>query len=235
MRASWQLGTVWGIPIGPHWSMALVFTLLTLSLATAFFPATNPALSVAAAWLMALITSVLFFASILLHELGHSWEAQRNGVPVRSITLFIFGGVAEITGRPRSAGVEFRVAVAGPVVSFALVGIFSLVWLVARDVAYLAAPSGWLVRLNLTMVLFNFLPGFPLDGGRMLRALVWLVTVNERRAAQVALISGHFVAFGLMGVGALMVFDGDFGRGVWFIFIGWFLQNAAVTEATGLT
>lgn len=233
MTASWHLGTIRGIPVRLHWSMALVFALLTLSLATAFVPATSPNLPVAAPWIMAVIASTLFLVSILLHELGHSWEAQRNGIPVRGITLFIFGGVAQIGGRSKSANVELRVAVAGPIVSFALAALFGLVWLLARDATYLAAPSAWLAQLNLMLALFNLLPGFPLDGGRILQALVWQVTGNERRAAQVALVSGQMVAFGLMGLGALMVFGGNFANGVWLIFLGWFLQNAAITEATG--
>ncbi|MDQ3540721.1 MAG: site-2 protease family protein [Chloroflexota bacterium] len=235
MTASWRLGTIRGIPIGLHWSMGLVFALLTLSLATAFFPETHPDLPAAAYWLMALVAVVLFFASVLLHELGHAWEAQRNGLPVNGITLFVFGGVAQIGGRPRTAGVEFRVAVAGPIVSFALALIFGVLSLLARDVAYVDAPSAWLARLNLVLALFNLLPGFPLDGGRMLRALVWRATGDERRAAQAALISGQFVAFGLMGVGGFTVLSGNFANGIWLIFIGWFLQNAAVAESAGST
>ena len=110
MTASWRLGTFRGITIGLHWSMALVFTLLTVSLATAFFPATSPDLPTWAAWLLAAVASVLFFSSILLHELGHSWTALRHGIPVKSITLFILGGVAQITERPKSARVELEIA-----------------------------------------------------------------------------------------------------------------------------
>jgi len=235
MKASWRLGTLRGIPIGLHWSMVLVFALLTLSLATAFFPGTNPDLPPAAAWLMAVITSLFFFASILLHELGHASVAQRNGMPVNSITLFIFGGVAQIGDRPKTSGIEFRVAAAGPLVSFALALLFGLVWLVGRDVDWLAAPSAWLARLNFILGLFNLLPGFPLDGGRILRAVVWGATGNERRAAQVAMVSGQVVAFGLMGIGALMAFNGNFANGAWLVFLGWFLQNAAAAETTGTT
>lgn len=230
---NWHLGRVWGIPIGLHWSMVLVFAMLTLSLAVAFFPDTDPNLPTAAYWAMAIVAAVLFFTSILLHELGHSWVALRNGIPVESITLFIFGGIARIAGRPKTAGVELAIAIAGPIVSFALVGIFGAIWLVADDLTYLAAPAGWLARLNLILALFNLLPGFPLDGGRILRALVWQFTGNEQRATQVSLISGQMMAFGLMGFGALQAFNGNFANGIWLIFIGWFLQNAAVTEATG--
>lgn len=235
MTASWRLGTIRGITIGLHWSMALVFALLTMSFATAFFPSTSPGLSTGASWLMAVITSVLFFSSILLHELGHSWEALRHRIPVRSITLFILGGVAQITSRPKSAKVEFRIAIAGPIVSFALAGLFGLIAFGAQGIDFIAAPATWLAWLNLILAVFNLLPGFPLDGGRVLRAVVWHITDDERRAAHVALLGGQIVAFAIMGLGALMVLGGNFGNGVWFILIGWFLQNAAASEAAGST
>lgn len=235
MNASWRLGTIRGISIGLHWSMAIVFALLMVSLATAYFPATSPDLPVAAAWVMALIASLLFFTSILLHELGHSFTAQRYGLPVESITLFVFGGIAQISGRARSADVELKVAVAGPAVSFILAAIFGAIWFVSQSVDYIAAPALWLGTLNLMLGLFNLLPGFPLDGGRILRAIVWQSTGNENRAAQIALVSGQVVAFGMMGVGALFILNGNVANGIWLIFIGWFLQNAAVSEASGST
>lgn len=235
MTASWRLGTFRGITIGLHWSMALVFTLLTVSLATAFFPATSPDLPTWAAWLLAAVASVLFFSSILLHELGHSWTALRHGIPVKSITLFILGGVAQITERPKSARVELEIAIAGPVVSFVLAGVFGLVAYLTRSVDYITAPALWLAWLNLILGVFNLLPGFPLDGGRVLRALVWQFTGDERRAAQIALVSGQIVAFGIMGIGAFLVLGGNFANGIWFILIGWFMQNAAASEAAGTT
>jgi Zn-dependent protease len=213
--------------------MAIVFALLTVSLATAYFPSSAPDLPEAAAWVMAIVASVLFFLSILLHELGHSFTAQRYGLPVESITLFVFGGVAQIGERAKSADIELRVAAAGPAVSFALAALFGIVWFVSQGIDYIAAPALWLGTLNLMLGLFNLLPGFPLDGGRILRALVWQSTGNENRAEQIALISGQIVAFGIMGVGALLVLNGDFANGIWLIFIGWFLQNAAMSEAAG--
>lgn len=233
MEASWKLGTFRGIPVGLHWSMSLVFALLTISLATAFFPMTHEDLPVIAYWIMAVVSAALFFTSILLHELGHSIVAIRNGIPVNGITLFIFGGVAQIGGRPKSATVELKVAVAGPIVSFVLGGLFLLIGWAASGVAWISAPATWLGTLNLTLAIFNLLPGFPLDGGRILRALVWKFTSSEDRAAQVALVSGQLLAFGMMGIGAYMAFTGNFGNGLWLIFLGWFLQNAAVSEAQG--
>lgn len=233
MTASWRLGTIRGITIGLHWSLSLVFILLTISLATAFFPVATPELSVAASWIMAAIASILFFASILLHELGHSWMALRHGIPVRSITLFMLGGVAQITERPKSARIEFQIAIAGPVVSFALAALFGILAYVGRDVAVVAAPASWLAGLNLILGVFNLLPGFPLDGGRVLRAVVWHITGDQRRAARIAVTSGQVMAFGIMGIGALLVLGGNLGNGLWLIFIGWFMQNAAASEAAG--
>lgn len=233
MEASWKLGTFRGIPVGLHWSMSLVFALLTISLATAFFPMTHEDLPEIAYWIMAVVCAVLFFTSILLHELGHSLVAIRNGIPVNGITLFIFGGVAQIGGRAPSAMVELKVAAAGPLVSFALGGIFLLLGWVTGDIALISAPATWLGTLNLTLAVFNLLPGFPLDGGRILRALVWKFTGSEDRAAQVALVSGQLLAFGMMGLGAYMAFTGNISNGLWLVFLGWFLQNAAVSEAQG--
>ena len=202
MGAAWQIATIRGIPIRLHWSLLLVFSLLTVSLATAYLPGTEPDLGTGAAWGLAIVSSVLFFVSLLLHELGHSIVAMRAGLPVDSITLFIFGGVARIGDTAKSAETELRIAAAGPLVSLALAAMFGLVWLVVRGNDALAAAAFWLAVINLVLALFNLLPGFPLDGGRVLRALVWQFTGSQQRATQVALISGQMVAFGLMGIGA---------------------------------
>jgi Zn-dependent protease len=235
MTASWQIATIRGIPIRLHWSLLLVFALLTVTLATAYLPGTEPDLGTGAAWGLAILSSVLFFVSLLLHELGHSVVAMRAGLPVDNITLFIFGGVASIRDEAKSAETELRIAAAGPLVSLALAAVFGIVWLLVRGSDALAAAAFWLAVINLVLALFNLLPGFPLDGGRVLRAIVWQVTGSQQRATQVALISGQIVAFGLMGVGALLALSGNFANGAWLIFIGWFLQNAAAAEAHGST
>jgi CBS domain-containing protein len=160
---------------------------------------------------------------------------MRAGLPVDNITLFIFGGVASIRDEAKSAETELRIAAAGPLVSLALAAVFGIVWLLVRGSDALAAAAFWLAVINLVLALFNLLPGFPLDGGRVLRAIVWQVTGSQQRATQVALISGQIVAFGLMGVGALLALSGNFANGAWLIFIGWFLQNAAAAEAHGST
>lgn len=227
MHASVRLGTVRGIPVGLHGSWFLIFALVTWSLARGYFPPTYPDLPLAAYWLMGAATALLFFGSVFLHELGHSITAQRLGIPVKGITLFIFGGVAQIGREPDSPGAEFKIAIAGPAVSLALAVAFGIVYVLDRRVPYLAAPSEWLARINLMLAVFNLIPGFPLDGGRVLRAAVWRLTGSFQRATRAASVGGQIVAYGFMGLGVFIMFGGAFFNGLWLVFIGWFLLNAA--------
>jgi Zn-dependent protease/predicted transcriptional regulator len=230
MSANIKLIRIWGIPIGLHASWFLIFALVTWSLATGYFPAEYPNLSIPAQWLLGALTSLLFFGSVLAHELAHSIVALRNGIPVRSITLFIFGGVAQIGEEPPTAGAEFRIAIAGPLSSLILAGIFGALYVLDQPVPYLAAPSLWLMRINFTLAVFNLIPGFPLDGGRVLRAAVWGLTRSFHRGSQIASFAGQLVAFGFIGVGLLVVLTGNLFNGLWLTFIGWFLQNAAASS-----
>jgi Zn-dependent protease/predicted transcriptional regulator len=216
-----------GIPIGLHWSWFVIFALVTGSLAWGYLPSVSPALSPLASWLLGAATSLLFFGSVLLHELGHSVIALRNQIPVRRITLFIFGGVAQIAQEPRTPGAEFRIAIAGALTSLALAVAFGMVWWLNPGSAYLAGPSLWLARINLMVALFNMIPGFPLDGGRVLRALVWKFNGNLPRATRIASFSGQAFALGFMGLGLWTTLGGNVSNGLWLVFIGWFLQNAA--------
>jgi len=227
MQGSLTIGRVWGIRIGLHFSWFLVFGLISWSLAGGYFPEQYPGWTAATYVLVGAVTSLLFFGSVLVHELGHSWVALRNAIPIRSITLFIFGGIAQIGREPPSAGVEFRIAIAGPLTSLGLAGLFGGTWLVTRDIAFLAAPMIWLARINLTLALFNLIPGFPLDGGRVFRAVVWRWTGSFHRATQTASFTGQMVAFGFIGLGVLTALKGNVVGGVWMAFIGWFLENAA--------
>lgn len=229
MDTGMRLGYIWGIPIGLHLSWFLIFALLTWSLSTGYFPAEYPQLSGITHVVLGVVTSILFFASVLAHELGHAYLALRNKIPVKSITLFIFGGVAQIGQEPQSPGVEFRIAIAGPLVSLGLAGLFGITFLLDQAIPLLAAPSLYLMRINLILALFNMIPGFPLDGGRVLRAIVWRFTNSFQRATQIASISGQAVAFGFIGLGIFTIFSGQFFNGVWLVFIGWFLQNAAAS------
>ncbi len=229
MDSSIRLGKIFGIPIGLHISWFLIFGLLTWSLAGGYFPQAYPEIPALAHLLLAVITSVLFFGSVLAHELGHSIVALREKIPVRGITLFIFGGIAQIGKEPPSPGAEFRIAIAGPLVSLALAVLFGLLWLLDRAIPFLAAPSEYLMRINFVLAVFNMIPGFPLDGGRVLRAIVWKLSGSFQRANQVAAVSGQLVAFGFIGVGVFLILRGQFFNGLWLAFIGWFLQNAAAS------
>jgi Zn-dependent protease len=230
LEAKIKLGQIWGIPLGLHTSWFLVFGLVTWSLASGYFPAEYPALTPPAYWFLGGVTSVLFFGSVLLHELGHSILAIRNQIPVQSITLFIFGGIARISREPRTPGAEFRIAIAGPLTSLALAAAFAGLWQLDRHIPYLAAPSLWLARINLILAAFNMIPGFPLDGGRVLRAVVWKFTGNYLRSTQIATSTGQLFALGFIAIGIFTVLRGNFFNGLWLVFIGWFLQNAAATS-----
>ncbi|MBN1145977.1 MAG: site-2 protease family protein [Anaerolineales bacterium] len=234
MKANITLGQIWGIPIGINASWFLVFGLITLSLSTGYFPAAYPQLSSISTLALGVLTSLLFFSSVLAHELGHSFIALREKLPVKGITLFIFGGVAQIGQEPRSPGAEFRIAIAGPLTSVALAALFGGLWFASQDIVLLAAPSLYLARLNLMLAVFNMIPGFPLDGGRVLRALVWWWTKNYARATQVASAAGQIVAFGFIGIGLVNMLSGRFADGLWLAFIGWFLRNAAASAALQL-
>ncbi len=221
-----KVGRIREVPIGVHPSWFLIFALVTWSLASGYFPQEYPDLSVLAYWLMGLVTSLLFFGSVLVHELAHAFVAQRNGIPVEGITLFIFGGVASISEEPPSARVEFQVAIAGPLASLGLAIFFEALFLLDQQIPLLAAPSVWLARINLMLALFNMIPGFPLDGGRVLRAGLWQLTGNFYRATQIASGAGQLVALGFNVVGIFVMVTGSLFNGLWLIFISWFLQNA---------
>ncbi len=227
MQSNIRLGHIWGIPIGLSFSWFLIFGLVTWSLATGFFPVALPGISTAGYAALGLVTSLLFFASVVAHELGHAFVALRNGVPVRAITLHLLGGLAQIGREPANAGAEFRIAIAGPLVSLALAAGFGLLSLADLADPMLGPAAAWLARINLILFLFNLIPGFPLDGGRVLRAIVWKLTGNSYRATRVAAVAGQAVAFSFIGIGVYNLFTGASSNGLWLIFIGWFLQSAA--------
>lgn len=232
MRSNIRIGKLWGIPIQLHISWFLAFAIFTFSLASGFFPTQGRDYSTVGVWVASALTTILFFASVLAHELGHVWVARRNHVPVRAVTLFIFGGVAEIRREPDTPGAEFRMAIAGPLVSLALFGLFwgLSAWIAPN--AFLALPFEWLQRVNLSVALFNMIPGFPLDGGRVLRSILWKVRGDLTSATRIAASGGQIVAFGFMGLGAFSFLQGNVSGGIWLGFIGWFLQNAASTGYT---
>lgn len=228
MRDSIRLGHIFGISIGIHSSWFIVFILVIWSLATGFLPQGYPGWSATAYWAAAAITSLLFFASVLFHELAHSLVAQANGIPVASITLFIFGGVAQIRREAHRPGVEFWMALAGPLSSLVLGALFGIAWLFTRGISGpTMAIASYLAQVNLLLALFNLIPGFPLDGGRVFRSLVWQWSGNLRLATRMATGTGQIVAFAFIAWGILLVFSGSLLNGLWLAFIGWFMNNAA--------
>jgi Zn-dependent protease/predicted transcriptional regulator len=222
-----KLGRILGIPIRIHTSWFLIAILLTWSLGGSYFPRAYPGWSAAAYWSIGAITAVFLFVSVLLHELGHSVLALRAKVPVKSITLFFFGGVAQIDRELPTAGAEFRIAIAGPLTSLILSGLLRMMGQVAGDNTTLAAVLGYQARINLTLALFNMIPGFPLDGGRVLRALLWSLGGSLRNATLWASRLGRGIAFLFIALGVGQFFLAGNPDGLWYAFIGWFLSNAA--------
>lgn len=224
------IGHVWGIPIQINPSTFLILAIITWSLADGILPSQNPEMSVLDRWMTGLLTALVFFGSILFHELAHAWEARRNGIPVQSITLYIFGGIAQLSGKPKSPGAEFRVAAIGPASSLFLVAVFFGLNQLIGDRGHLGAATQWLANINLILALFNLLPGYPLDGGRILESIVWGATGKQATGVKVAGTTGQFIAYGLMALGGFRVIQGDVFSGVWFVLIGFMLHNAASSE-----
>lgn len=220
------LFSVRGIQVGVHVSWLVVFALVTWSLAMGFLPEAIPAITPVEAWLIGGVSALLLFASVLLHELAHSFVAIRRGLPVHSITLFLFGGVSNLSGESKEPRTEFLVAVVGPLTSLAIAAAAFLFALLPLD-PRLWVVASYLAIVNVLLGAFNLIPGFPLDGGRVFRAIVWKATGSVRRATQIAASLGQLVGFGFVAWGIFRVVDGDLLGGLWTAAIGLFLQNAA--------
>jgi Zn-dependent protease len=230
MDGNLTIGRFAGVEVRLNWSLIAVFALIAWSLAEGVFPSQNPGLSHGTYIAMAIVAAVLFLASILLHELGHSWVARREGIEVDSITLWLFGGVSQLKGRFTSAGAEFRVAISGPLVSIVLGVLFVLIAL-AQLPSSVDGVAAWLGYINLILAVFNLLPASPLDGGRVLHAALWRAKGDFAWATRVASEIGQgfgylFIALGL----AMFIFQGSFS-GAWLAFIGWYLLQGARAEA----
>jgi Zn-dependent protease/CBS domain-containing protein len=221
----WQLFRLLGIPISLDPSWLIILALLTATLSGHFSQAV-PDLALAVYPVMAIAAALIFFACIVLHELGHALVARAVGIPIRGITLFLFGGVAEMEGEPRSAGSEFLMAIAGPAVSAVLAASFWVVAGLVEPVA-VAFPLRYLAGINLAVLVFNMVPAFPLDGGRVFRSLLWALTGNLRRATWWAALAGQSFAWLLIGLRVLFFFTGHIFQGIWLALIGLFLKDAA--------
>jgi Zn-dependent protease len=230
MSGNLTIGRFGGVEVRLNWSLIAVFALISWSLAEGVFPSQNPGLSHGTYIAMGIVAAVLFLVSILLHELGHSLVARREGIEVDSITLWLFGGVSQIKGRFKSAGDEFRVAISGPLVSIVLGVLFVLIAL-AHPSSSVDGVAAWLGYINLILAVFNLLPASPLDGGRVLHAALWRAKGDFAWATRVASEIGQgfgylFIALGL----AMFIFQGSFS-GAWLAFIGWYLLQGARAEA----
>ena len=221
-----RLGRALGVPIYLDTSWFVIFVLITLSLGTQF-KYQHPGWSPAQHWTLGIVTSLLFFGSVVFHELCHSVVAKHYGLAVQSITLFVFGGLAKIGEEPDSARKEFNMALAGPVSSLFLAGCFWLVWHYAHGSEMVTAAAGWLGEINLILAVFNLVPGFPLDGGRILRGIAWGITKDFQKATRIAALSGKFFAYVMIMLGAWDALRGNWIGGIWLAFIGWFLLSAA--------
>ena len=235
MKAQIKLGTVFGVELGLHYSWLVIALLIMFSL-VAQFHAVNRDWSESVVWGSAIVTSVLFFAGLFAHELSHALVAKARGLPIHKITLFLLGGVAQIEKEPADPSTEFWMGIAGPIAS-GIIGLALLAiawasgwipWTPARTPGI--AILVWLGYINLALAAFNMIPGYPLDGGRVLRAIIWGITHNANRSTRIAAQVGRLVGLGFIAYGILSFFGGNGFGGIWLAFIGWFLLQAAAAS-----
>jgi Zn-dependent protease/predicted transcriptional regulator len=224
VQDAWVIGRLFGIPLRVHFSWLIVFGLVSWSLAVGYFPSMLPGLPAWSYWTQAIIAAVMLFVSVILHELGHSLVARRRGVKIAGITLFVFGGVSQMQEEPSDPGAEFQVAIVGPAISLALAGLFGLLGLLAQQPPAVALLR-YLAGINLALTFFNMLPAFPLDGGRVLRAILWRALKSLARATRTAVRVGRVVALAIIAFGVFQLLGGHPG-GLWLMLIGWFIMQA---------
>ncbi|MBI3455414.1 MAG: site-2 protease family protein [Candidatus Rokubacteria bacterium] len=227
MSGAVTLFRVWGIPVRVHVSWLVIFGLIAWSLSVGYFPRVLPDLPLVAYWANGLLAALLLFVSVFLHELSHSVAARRYGIPVSGITLHVFGGVSQLEREPGRPGVEAVVAIVGPLTSLMIAAVVAAADALWAPPPAAAAVMRYLVLVNVVVGVFNLVPGFPLDGGRLLRAVLWKWKGNLRWATQMASRVGSAVAFLLMGLGIVRALAGEFLGGLWFVLIGVFLRQAA--------
>ncbi|ALI37078.1 Putative zinc metalloprotease Rip3 [Candidatus Nitrosocosmicus oleophilus] len=239
---SLQVAEIYQIPIKLHYSLVLVFFLITWTLAYGFMPHYSPGLNPMQYWIMSIIGTVILFLSVLIHELSHSIVASRYGIKVKQIVLFIFGGVSDIEEEPKDFNKEFKMAIAGPAVSLVLSALFAIFWWITTAIimssfdesfkTILIIINGILFYasfLNLILGIFNLIPAFPMDGGRILRSVLFSRNKNYDKSTRIAVRIGVIMSYVFFGLGILTILSGSFVSGIWIILIGWFLQNGAET------
>ena len=234
MGKAFRIGTVAGIAIEIHPSWLLILGFVAWSLSDGLYPSQYESWSTAAYWAIGSLSALLLFVTVLIHELAHALVAKRRGLEVPRITLFIFGGMSHLQRQPASAGEEFQIAAAGPATSLLIAAVTGLLGLFLGPTSEkVEAMFYYLAVVNVALAIFNILPGFPLDGGRVLRAIAWKRTGSFRRATRIASSVGEFMGYGLVILGVFVLLNGGVLDGVWLAFIGWFLLGAARNEAAG--
>jgi Zn-dependent protease/predicted transcriptional regulator len=228
-----RLGRIMGIPVRIHYTLWFVFVLIVWSLSYEYMPHQYPGLSMITYWTIGISSAIVLFASVLVHELSHSYIAKKNGLPIARITLFFFGGVSEMSEEPQDAGLEVRMAAAGPLMSFLIAGVLGGFWYIAKLVALpivITATVGYGALINAVLGAFNLLPAFPLDGGRVFRGSLWKHSKNLVGATRTATRVSEVLSLLMMLGGFVAIILGDFVDGIWIVVLGWFIKSGAETS-----
>ena len=228
-----KLGSIMGIPVRIHYTLWLVFLLIAWTLAYGYMPQQYPGLSTLTYWTIGIASAVVLFVSVLVHELSHSYIAKKNGLPIARITLFFFGGVSEMTEEPQDAGLEVRMAAAGPLMSFVIAGVLGGIWYAAKAAHFpivITATLGYGALINAVLGAFNLLPAFPLDGGRVFRGTLWMHSKNLINATKTATRVSEGLSLLMMLGGFVAIILGNFLDGIWFVVLGWFIKSGAETS-----
>lgn len=233
LKGGIPIGKFFGIDVRLHYSWFFIFALITWTLAGVYFPTAYPAWSQSMKIGAGLLTSLLYFSSVVIHEMCHSLVAIKEGIQIQSITLFFLGGVSQMTTEPKTAKDEFRMAAAGPLSSLVLgvifIGLFlSLNGMASAPAQFVAAVAYYIGYINIFLGIFNLIPGFPLDGGRVFRSLIWWRTKNLQKATKISSYLGRAIGYLFFTSGVFLIFMNDFSNGIWLALIGWFLESAAM-------
>jgi Zn-dependent protease/CBS domain-containing protein len=228
-----RLGKIMGIPIRIHYTLWFVFILIVWSLAVGYMPHQYPGLGSVTYWAIGIASAIILFASILIHELSHSYIAKKNGLPIARITLFFFGGVSEITEEPQDPSLEVRMAAAGPLMSFLNAGVLGALWYLCESIRApipIVATLGYAALINAVLGAFNLVPAFPLDGGRVFRGSIWKHSNNLVAATKTATRVSEGISLLMMFGGFVFIIFGNFIDGIWFIVLGWLIKSGAETS-----
>ena len=235
MAPTIRLGSIFGIEIGANWSLLFIFALIAWTLAVGTLPQDVPNQPAAVYWIAGGAGAMVFYGCLLAHELSHALVARRSGVKVAGITLWLFGGVSRLDGEPKSAGAEALIAGVGPITSLVIAGIAYGLSLATTTAPLASDLFTWLAYINVLLALFNLVPAFPLDGGRLLSSFFWWRQGTRQRGVHSAVRIGRFFAYLMIAIGVLALFTGSVVNGVWLAFVGWFLLSAGSSEEAGST